>query len=323
MEEKKKVTLYILEILKTYSDELHPLSTGDILSLLDKQYGALIERRTVYRTIDTLNDLGYTIKTWKDNGSGYYLTNRDFNEGEIILLCNAIHSSNFISITQSEELIRKLLKTQSKYQSRLYIDSVYKPNRKKMESDDLTDTLQILTHAIKDNICISFTYKHYNVSKKCMIPDTEIRTFEPRYIVYYEERPYLAATVPGTDTFRHFRIDRMADICPLYQKPMSRFDKTDAYEYAKDKFFMFTDEKTDVTFHIQEDKVPLAVDFFGKDLMFIKEKDGYRFHVRGSKTGLLLFAQRNIDCMYIIEPEFMKEEMRTILENAMQHYKKR
>ena len=163
MEEKKKVTLYILEILKTYSDELHPLSTGDILSLLDKQYGAIIERRTVYRTIDTLNDLGYTIKTWKDNGSGYYLTNRDFNEGEIILLCNAIHSSNFISITQSEELIRKLLKTQSKYQSRLYIDSVYKPNRKKMESDDLTDTLQILTHAIKDNICISFTYKHYKM----------------------------------------------------------------------------------------------------------------------------------------------------------------
>ena len=107
------------------------------------------------------------------------------------------------------------------------------------------------------------------------------------------------------------------------EKPMSRFDKTDAYEYAKDKFFMFTDEKTDVTFHIQEDKVPLAVDFFGKDLMFIKEKDGYRFHVRGSKTGLLLFAQRNIDCMYIIEPESMKEEMRTILENAMQHYKKR
>ena len=114
MEEKKKVTLYILEILKTYSDEQHPLSTSDILSLLDKKYGAVIERRTVYRTIDTLNDLGYTIKTRKDTGSGYYLTNRDFNEGEIILLCNAIHSSNFISITQSEELIRKLLKTQSK-----------------------------------------------------------------------------------------------------------------------------------------------------------------------------------------------------------------
>ena len=323
MEEKKKITLYILQLLKEYSDENHPLSTNTIIELMQTKYNMSIERRTVYRTVDTLNELGYTIRTWKETGSGYYLTNREFDEGEVILLCNAIHSSNFLSDKQSSELVNKILKTQSRYQSKLYVDSVYRHNIKKTSGDSLIKALKVISYAISENKCISFSYTHYNSKKQKVSTDTSTRILEPRYIVYNEEKPYLVATIPNTVNIRHYRIDRMDKVKIYNQKMSSLSNKKDAYEYAKNKYFMFSDEEIPVKFHCSKNSLDIVIDFFGTNIMLIEdeEKNGYYFTVTGSKKGLRLFAQRNIDCIDIVSPESLKEEMRTILETALQKYK--
>ena len=49
-EKGKKISiLYILRILKEFSDEKHPLSQKQIIELLDSKYGQAINRKSVKR----------------------------------------------------------------------------------------------------------------------------------------------------------------------------------------------------------------------------------------------------------------------------------
>ena len=54
MAEKKHSAFALLNILKENTDKDHPLTTKEILSLLEMQYGLTLERRTVYANIDLL-----------------------------------------------------------------------------------------------------------------------------------------------------------------------------------------------------------------------------------------------------------------------------
>ena len=135
MAEKKQSLLALLEVLKKYSDENHPLSIKDIQAYLLSEYDLELDRRTLYTSMELLRDFGYEISEY--DGNGYYLIERQFEKAEILLLCNAIHASHFISSKQSDELIRKLLNTQSKYDQRDFKDKVYMANPLKTNNKQL------------------------------------------------------------------------------------------------------------------------------------------------------------------------------------------
>ena len=61
MAEKKHSAFALLNILKENTDKDHPLTTKEILSLLEMQYGLTLERRTVYANIDLLRQAGYEL----------------------------------------------------------------------------------------------------------------------------------------------------------------------------------------------------------------------------------------------------------------------
>ncbi|MBR3228153.1 MAG: hypothetical protein IKF68_06365, partial [Erysipelotrichaceae bacterium] len=137
MAEKKQSVLALIEILRKYSDEEHILSIRDIQNHLSATYDISLDRRTLYSHMDLLKDNGYEVSTYEDNGKGYYLMERQFEKGEVLLLCNAIHASHFISEKQSDELIRKLLDTQSRYQRSEFKDRVYMSNPLKTSNRQL------------------------------------------------------------------------------------------------------------------------------------------------------------------------------------------
>lgn len=93
MAEKKQSNLLVLDILRENSDENHILSVKDIQALLEARYGLVLERRAIYSNLEILAQQGYEISDFKDNGKGYYLVSRQFDKGEVLLLCNAIHAS--------------------------------------------------------------------------------------------------------------------------------------------------------------------------------------------------------------------------------------
>ena len=71
MAEKKHSAFAVLDILTTYSDENHILTAREIQDYLEKKYQLKVERRTIYSNIEILEQAGYVISKFDDNGKGY------------------------------------------------------------------------------------------------------------------------------------------------------------------------------------------------------------------------------------------------------------
>ena len=322
MAEKKHSAFALLKILTEYSDMDHILTTKQLQSLLKDQYGLDLERRTLYSNLDILEQAGYEIDRYEDNGKGYYLVEKQFTKGEVLLLCNAIHASHFISTNQSEKLINKLLKTQSKYEKKEYQNNVYMPNYQKTPNRELMINIELLSEAIRDGKCIQFTYMKYDSNKKLVPRREEPYIVEPRYIVYADSRAYLIATNKKYSNYTHYRIDRISKVKVLEDEPVKQMPKNqDAYEYAKNKLFMYAGDMEQVTFLCKEQIMDSIIDIFGTDVFVSPQADGkFIIHVTTSPTGAKYLAQQFLDAMEIVEPKDLREEFVQQLKETLGSY---
>lgn len=320
MQRKKNSAFALMEILKRESDAEHPLSQKKLAELLEMQYGIVLERRAFYTNFDMLQSFGYDISTWHDNGHGYYLKSRQFDEAEVLLLCNALHASHFISKQQSDSLINKLLATQSRYQQKEFRDAVYLPNMRKTENTTLFESIRTIAKANRNGHRISFTYMHYTADKKLVPSPNNPHIADPRFIVYNDERAYLIATTDTHIGFRHYRIDRMCNVSEREEKSEPLPQDLDAYQYAENKLFMFGGEPIYVTLRANEAIIGQMIDLFGKSINFIPHGDRYDFTVRAARRGILILAQQYLDQLEIVEPEDLREEIKKTLQEALQRY---
>ena len=291
MAEKKHSTFAVLEILRKYSDENHILTVKEITSHLISEYDLNIERRTLYSNIGILKDFGFEISDYEDNGKGYYLSKRDFDKGEILLLCNAIHASHFISSRQSDDLIRKLLSTQSRYDAKEFSDKVYMPNPVKTNNRQLLYTIETVSQAIRENKKLQFTYLKYDKDKKLIPRREEPYIVEPRYIVYADSRAYMIVTSENHPGFIHYRLDRMKDALILNERSIILRNGKDAYEYARNKLFMYAGEMNYVSFRCKESIMDHMIDLFGPTLNVMSDdEDHFIIRVKTSRQGALFLA---------------------------------
>ena len=108
---KKMLNMLILEILRNYTDENHALTQQEIIKLLDQNYGAPCDRRSVKANILSLKEMGYDISM----ESGYRLLSREFDDAELRILIDSVLFSKSISTKQAKGLIEKLRGLGSKY----------------------------------------------------------------------------------------------------------------------------------------------------------------------------------------------------------------
>ena len=101
---------YVLRLLYEQTDESHPLSTGEIVDLLDVKYGIKTQRTRIPQDVDALERFGFEIGRQKSQSTSYYFDSRLFELPELKLLIDAVESSSFITDTEkkSAELIQKL-----------------------------------------------------------------------------------------------------------------------------------------------------------------------------------------------------------------------
>ena len=59
--DKKIILLYVLDILKDFTDENHLLTYSDIITKLDIIYGVSPNIKSIARNIETLTEYGYKI----------------------------------------------------------------------------------------------------------------------------------------------------------------------------------------------------------------------------------------------------------------------
>lgn len=322
MAEKKQSNMLLLDILKKYSDENHILSTKDLQRLLEAQYGVSLERRTIYSNLEILRQAGYKISDVADNGKGYFLEERQFNKGEVLLLCNAIHASHFISQKQSKKLIDTLLDTQSKYDAKEFTDKVYMPNPQKTSNKELMYNVEIVSEAIRENKTLKFTYLKYGKDKKLEPRREEPYIVEPRYIVYADSKAYMISTSPRHDDFTHYRLDKISNATVENEKSRSLPKTTDAYEYARNKLFMYTGEMETVSFRCHEKIMDQMIDIFGPDMNAFSDGGEYFIlNVKTSHTGALYLAQQFMEYIELLEPQSLREEFKEHLKAATKKYR--
>ena len=322
MAEKKQSNLLVLDILRENSDENHILSVKDIQALLEARYGLVLERRAIYSNLEILAQQGYEISDFKDNGKGYYLVSRQFDKGEVLLLCNAIHASHFISQKQSKKLIDALLATQSKYDQKEFTDKVYMPNPQKTENKQLMFNVEIVSEAIRERKMLQFTYLKYGKDKKLVARRPEPYLVEPRYIVYADSKAYMIVTSPQHDGFTHYRLDKVADAIILNEKSRKLPKDMDAYEYARNKLFMYSGEMETVTLRCDEKIMDQMIDIFGTEMNIAFGDDGFfTINVKTSETGALYLAQQFMEYIEILNPVELREQFKANLKNAVKKYK--
>nr|MBQ4458695.1 WYL domain-containing protein [Clostridia bacterium] len=322
MAEKKQSNLLVLDILRENSDENHILSVKDIQALLEARYGLVLERRAIYSNLEILAQQGYEISDFKDNGKGYYLVSRQFDKGEVLLLCNAIHASHFISQKQSKKLIDTLLATQSKYDQKEFTDKVYMPNPQKTENKQLMFNVEIVSEAIRERKMLQFTYLRYGKDKKLVARRPEPYLVEPRYIVYADSKAYMIITSPHHDGFTHYRLDKVADAIILNEKAKRLPKDMDAYEYARNKLFMYSGEMETVTFRCDEKVMDQMIDVFGTEMNIAFGDDGFfTINVKTSEPGAMYLAQQFMEYIEIIKPVELRDSFRNNLKQTLKKYK--
>ncbi len=321
MAEKKHSTLALLEILKKYSDEEHILTLRQLLDHLKNEYNIDLERRTIYSNIDILEDFGYEISDFEDNGKGYYLVSREFDKAEILMLANAVHASHFISSANSDALIKKLLDTQSRYTRAEFHDKVYMPNPLKSPNRQLMYTISIVSEAIRDSRQLQFVYLRYDSRKKLVPSRKAPYIVEPRYIVYSDSRPYMIVTSENHPGFIHYRLDRMKDAQILDKRSRTLSKQSDPYEYAKNKLFMYSGDMEAVTFNCRNAIMDHMIDLFGPDLKVIDNSDdSFTIRVRVPVQGALYLAEQFMENITIVEPEALKESFIEHLKETEKRY---
>ena len=321
MAEKKMSIFALLEILKEYSDENHILSSSEMIRLLEQKYNISIDRRTLYTNIEMLQNFDYDISTYTDNGKGYYLIERQIEEAEVILLCNAIHASNFIPKRHSRDLIKKLLSTQSKYIAKNFNEAVNVENFNKKENKDFFMSLQVALEAIQEGCCISFAYLRYNHEKELVSRRNDEYSLHPYYLIYNREKVYLIGKTEKYDDFSHYRLDRIKNMHKLDKKVKTLAKHENPYDYARSKIYMYGGKEMMFTLKCHNNILDDIIDLFGKGISIQKSgEEHFVTMIRSSKQGLIYLTLQYLEYMEILEPLSVRREILEILRRNIDKY---
>ncbi len=268
----------LIRILEEKTDEEHGLKTEEIIAELAR-YGITAERKSIYDDMELLQTFGLALE--HDKAKGYRLAERDFDLPELKMLVDAVQSSRFISVTKSDELIRKLKGLTSEHKARELQRQVTVKNRIKSMNNTTIYGVDTIHNAILHDKKITFQYWSWTTAKEQAARHNGKRyTVSPWMLLWDDEYYYLVAYDGEHRQIRHYRVDRMRQVNESDERREGReeFTKIDISEYSSGVFGMFGGEKTHVTFACKATMADVVLDRFGKDVMMTPTENGFQFH---------------------------------------------
>lgn len=300
--------IYLLQILREYSDEAHILSMHEIMEKLRSIYHCEADRRTVYSYVELLQGCGFDISTYSENGVGYFLREREFEKAEIRMLTDAVCSFPFISPGQSKGLITKLQQFSSKYERGRYRHlSVLRQNHK-TQNKQVFLNIELLDEAIERQVKISFSYLSFDANKKLVPRRTEPYVVNPYGMVYTNEHYYLICNLCGYENMSLYRIDRMSELV-LLEEPADKVAQEVAEEAAQSAVFAFTGRPEVVEFLCKKSLLNDVIDRFGTDIALSDAGDRCRVQVTAAPKGVKFWALQHLPYVEVLKPEWLQEEI--------------
>lgn len=322
---QKLKLLYLVKILTEETDEVHALSTQELIDRLEEQ-GIHSERKSIYDDISCLQQFGYDIlQRHSRQGGGYYMAGRDFELAELKLLVDAVQSSRFITPKKSRELIGKLEKLASRHDAGKLRRQVHVVGRIKTENEGIYYCIDVLHRAIQDNCQITFQYLEWNGQKR-LVPRRKGQSYQvsPWALIWREENYYLLAWDDSAGMMKHYRVDKMAQVEELSEKRQGQkqFEKLDLAVYADKTFGMFGGREETVQLELPEHMTGVVLDRFGREIVLRREREGYlrarvNVVVSGQFFGWLAGLGGQIR---ILGPKWVQEQYCAGLQGILRQY---
>lgn len=282
-ENQKLKLFYLRKILLEKTDSEHGITVPEIIEAL-AGYGINAERKTVYSDISLLGETGLKITSKKkQNGTFYHVQEREFELAELKLLVDAIQSSKFVSKNKSGELIKKLEKLCSGYEASTLQRQVYVLGRIKTMNESVVKTIDVIHTAIGNNRKISFRYGFWNIKKEMELKkDGKLYNISPWALAWSNENYYMIGFDSDAGIIKHYRVDKMADISLTGEKREGEalFKSFNLADYTRKNISMYEGEDRTVTLEIDNGKIGIFLDRFGRDEVTVLPQSENRSLVR-------------------------------------------
>ncbi|MBR7172686.1 MAG: WYL domain-containing protein [Clostridia bacterium] len=323
---KKLSIIYILEILKEYSDENHALTQNEILKKLYSIYGMECERKSVGANIDSLIEAGYEIV--KCESGGCYLAAREFEQSEISFLVDAVFSSKSIDSKKSRDLEKKISAFSSVYSRKKY-NYIYKSDEiSRTLNKQLFFTIDILHDAIEQKKQVEFYYDRPYVSKENKEKQQSKKYIvNPYFLVNNQGRYYLVCNYHCFDDIANYKLDQIKDIKILETdaKPIEKvkgFEKgLNIAKYANENIYMFSADSVDATVKLSDEySVGIVTDWFGQNAKIYQKNSEIFADITANEKALIYWALQYGEHFELLSPENTREKIKTAIENLKKKY---
>lgn len=326
MASSKLKTLLIYKYLKDFSDENNPLSTTDLISLLEKD-GLKCERKSIYADINTLNAIGFDIVSAKSPKRGFFMGTRRFELPEVRLLVDAVSSAGFITPDKTKQLVEKLETLVSANQAKELVSQVYIDSDTKCDNEEIYYVIDFLHEAIRNKHKVKFTYKRRNIDKENHLAYTQ-KTFKvsPYALIWKNDHYYLVCNNEKYDNLMNLRLDRIRKISNL-DEPSRDFSEVSDYtesfdvsDYSSQMFNMFSGEKIKATLLCDLDLREEIMDRFGAKIpLTAVDIDHFKTTINAAfSDGLVSWIMNFGDKIKVLEP---KDLSYAVKEKAEKIYK--
>ena len=302
---KKLSILYVLEILKEYTDENHYLTQNEILKKIYSIYGMTCERKSIGANIDALIDFGYDIV--KVPRKGCYLAERTIEPSEVSFIVDALFSSKSLSSQHSKDLALKISSLLSTYQRKQY-NYVYKSGEiNRTNNKELFYNIEIIHEAIEKKKQIQFNYNRFyykgkNKSKKSYIVN-------PYFLINSQGKYFLVCNYDYFDEIGNYKLDRICNIKILDSdaKPITKvkgFEKgIDITKYANENIYMFATQSITAKIKIYNDWATAYVDeWFGKNARFYEKGNEIFAEIEANESSLVYWCLQYGQVVELLEP---------------------
>lgn len=326
--EKNGNVLYILNILKKYSDEDHMLSIAELQRKIKTIYDVEIDSRTIRRNINLLKyKMDYDISTREDNGKGYYINrdpDTDFEPGEIKAIIDNFSYANYIVPSIAKNIIKKCKNIQTVYENEKLKDYEIYANDTKTENAEVIKNIEDISNSIYSKNKIKFEYWKYAITTKLEKKIVSTPVVSPFAIVYNKQQFYLIGIKEGQAEFYNYRIDRIKNIQILDDKITIKKKKWEIQDFAESSTEMFGGKKEEIEAICHIWLLDTIFDTFGRNVTIEKipnDDEHFKLEVDTNPLGFKMWAMRNIDLVEVKRPSLLRSEMQEIIKNADKRYK--
>ena len=327
--EKNGNILYILNILKKYTDEDHMFSATEIQLKIKEIYNVEIDTRTIRRNINLLKyKLNYDISTRDDNKKGYYLNRdpeTDFEPGEIRAIIDNFSYANYIVPSVAKNIIKKCKNIQTVYENDKIKDYQIYANDSKTENVEVIKNIEDISESIYQHKKVKFEYWKYVITNKLEKKIVSTPIVSPFAIVYNKQEFYLIGVKEGKNRFYNYRLDRIKNIQILDNKITIKKKKSEIQDFAESSIEMFGGKKEEIEAICHIWLLDTIFDTFGRNVTIEKipnDDKSFKLIVDANPLGFRMWDMRNIDLVEVKKPKSLRNEMKEIIKNAEQKYNK-